>query len=151
MPDLPYSLEQNEVGLVHKTVYRQIDRTDFEGKESIAIDAHYGYEFTLPFANHMQIDFDEGRTQHILAAVSPVSKTTSRIFVQFARNDDRDKPIEESLQFEESVIREALIILEDIHPATSILEIPEAVSIVGDKWSIIFRKRLLELGLRDDT
>ena len=149
VPDLPYSLEENDVGLVHRTIYRQIDRTDFDGEGSKTTDAHYSYDFTLPFSNHMQIDFDDERTQHILAAVSPVSNTSSRVFMQFARNYDRDKPIEESLQFEESVVREDLAILEDIHPATSTLETPEALNIAGDKWSIAYRKRLLEIGLRD--
>jgi len=149
VPELPYEFEETKHGLKHNIVYRQTDRTDFESSEEETTNALYSYDFTFPFANHMCLDFGSDRVQHIFAVASPVSAETCRLFFQFGRNYDQDKPIQKSLEFEVAVCAEDLGLLKDIFPKSSPLDIKEEVHLVFDKWSSAYRRRLYKLGLRN--
>ena len=145
----PYEVDERENGLSHEIIYRQVDRLSFAGDDDSRTDARYRYDFTLPFANHMQIDFGPGRRQHIGAVASPVSATRSRVFFQFTRTYDMDQPIEEAIAFESAVFAEDAAVLESLSPTTSPLDPRQEAYVTGDRWTATYRKRLSEMGLSD--
>ena len=145
----PYDVEELETGLKHETTMRQIDRDNFGSDASDSVNAYYRYQFSLPFASYLHIEFRPGRNQHIFAAVQPVSATSCRLFMQFARDYDLDEPIEKGIEFETAVTGEDVAIVESLTPLMAPLNPKLENHIPGDRWSVIYRKRLAELGLVD--
>ncbi len=142
-----HAVTKTESGLHHSLVIEQIDRVTLDGDEEQTTAAHYSYDFTFPFANKMHIRFDEERSQHIFAAVTPVSSSQCRVHMQFARNYDLDQPIKESLEFERSVAAEDLEVIEKVSPAESPLDLSEEFHVAADRWSVAFRRSWKTFGL----
>lgn len=136
-----------DTGLHHEVVYRQIDRDRFDKGEGSMTESFYRYDFALPFANHMRIDFGAGRTQHIFSVARPTTVNSCRIFVQILRNYDLDQPIEEAIRFEQAVAAEDLAVIEHIDPAELPLDAAGESHIWGDRWSATYRKKLKDIGL----
>jgi vanillate O-demethylase monooxygenase subunit len=142
-----HAVTRTERGLHHALVIEQIDRVTLDGSEELTTAAHYSYDFTFPFANKMHIRFDEDRSQHIFAAVTPISSARCRVHMQFARDHDLDQPIEESLEFERAVTAEDLEVIEKVSPAESPLDLSEEFHVAADRWSVAFRRSWKEFGL----
>ena len=145
----PYDVEELETGLKHETTIRQIDRDDFGSDASDSVNAYYRYQFSLPFCSYLHIEFRPGMNQHIFAAVQPVSATSCRLFMQFARDYDLDEPIEKGIEFETAVTAEDVAIVESLTPLMAPLDPKLEIHIPGDRWSVVYRKRLAAMGLAD--
>jgi vanillate O-demethylase monooxygenase subunit len=142
-----HAVAKTDGGLHHELVIEQVDRVSMDGSEEEKTAAHYSYDFTFPFANKMHIKFDETRNQHIYAVASPVSATRCRLHMQFGRDYDLDQPIEESLAFEGAVTAEDLVVIEQISPVESPLDLSEEFHVAADKWSVAFRRSWRAFGL----
>lgn len=142
-----HTVARTDSGLHHSIVIEQIDRVTLDGNAEPKTAAHYGYDFTFPFANKMHIKFDELRNQHIFAAITPISASQCRVHMQFARDYDLDQPIEESLEFERAVTAEDLEVIEKVSPAESPLDLSEEFHVAADRWSVVFRRSWKEFGL----
>ena len=145
----PYDVEEFETGLRHETTIRQIDRDNFGVDAGESVNAYYRYQFSLPFASYLHIEFRPGMNQHIFAAVQPVSATSCRLFMQFARDYDLDEPISKGIEFETAVTGEDVAIVESLTPLIAPLDPKLEIHIPGDRWSVIYRKRLADMGLVD--
>ena len=104
------------------------------------------FELWLPFSAKLTVFFPDGKL-HILNAASPVSARKTRVFVPVCRNFDKDSPLQDTLDFNHQVFAEDKAIVEAQCPEDLPLNLTEEVHIAGDKSSIMFRKRLAQLGL----
>ena len=145
----PYDVEELETGLKHETTIRQIDRDDFSSDPGGSVNAYYRYQFSLPYCSYLHIEFRPGMNQHIFAAVLPVSATSCRLFMQFARDYDLDEPISQGIEFETAVTAEDVAIVESLAPLMAPLDPKLENHIPGDRWSVIYRERLAGMGLVD--
>ncbi|MEM9213749.1 MAG: aromatic ring-hydroxylating dioxygenase subunit alpha [Cyanobacteria bacterium P01_F01_bin.150] len=104
------------------------------------------FEVWVPFTAKLTVFFPNGQL-HILNAASPVSARQTRVFVPICRNFDKDAPLQDTLDFNHQVFSEDKAIVEQQWPEDLPLNLADEVHIVGDKSSIMFRRRLAALGL----
>ena len=142
-----FDVVHSDFGLHHKITGEQVDRISLDDEAASVARIQYNYDFRFPFNNKMHIIFDDERSQHIFAAISPVSANKVTVFMQFARNFDKDEPIEKSLEFERAVVQEDLRVIEKVTPVEVPLDLREEFSVAADKWSVSFRQRWKRLGL----
>lgn len=145
----PYDVEELENVLKHEMTIRQIDRDNFDSDAGDTVEAYYRYHFSFPYASYLHIEFRPGMNQHIFATVLPMSATSCRLFMQFARDYDRDESIEKGIEFESAVVAEDVAIVESLTPLVVPLDLKLENHIPGDRWSIVYRKRLAAMGLVD--
>jgi len=104
------------------------------------------FELFVPFTAKLTVFFPHGKL-HVMNAASPVSARETKVFVPICRNFDKDAPLQDTLDFNHQVFDEDRAIVEEQWPEDLPICLADEVHIAGDKSSIIFRKRLAEIGL----
>jgi vanillate O-demethylase monooxygenase subunit len=142
-----YQVDATETGLHFEIPVDQLDRATFEVSNPEPIRNIYSYDFLLPFASRLWIKSPDGRDHVLINVASPVTATTSRIFVTMLRNYDHDQPIADAVRFEQAVAAEDRPMVEDQRPEQLPLDLAEEVHIFADRFAIEYRKLLVKKGL----
>lgn len=105
------------------------------------------FEVFLPFCARLTVDFPAGGRLCILNAASPVSARKTRLFCPICRNFDQDSPLDPIYEFNYQVFNEDKEVVEAQYPEDLPLNLRDECHIEADQTSIIYRKRLAQLGL----
>jgi vanillate O-demethylase monooxygenase subunit len=101
----------------------------------------------LPFTALLRVSFPDQGQLCILNAVSPVSARKTRVFSPICRNFDKDQSLEPVYEFNYQIFSEDKEVVEAQYPEDLPLDLRAEAHIQADQTSIIYRKRLAELGL----
>ena len=105
------------------------------------------FEVFLPFCARLTVHFpDEGRLC-ILNAASPISARKTRLFCPICRNFDQGLPLEPIYEFNYQVFNEDKEVVEAQYPEDLPLDLRDECHIEADQTSILYRKRLAQIGL----
>jgi phenylpropionate dioxygenase-like ring-hydroxylating dioxygenase large terminal subunit len=105
------------------------------------------FEVWRPFTARLTVFFPGGGRLCILNAASPVSARQTTVFCPICRDFDREAPLQDSLDFNHQVFAEDKAIVESQHPEDLPLDLADEIHIRADRSSVMYRKKLAELGL----
>ena len=101
----------------------------------------------FPFATRTAIHYPGGRDHIIHINIAPVSARKSQLIVVFTRNFDHDVPVEDLLAWEQKILGEDRVMIENQKPEEIPLDAAAEISVMADKSSVAFRRWLTKLGL----
>ncbi len=143
----PYDVKRNGAALSFTISYPQLDRESLAIKKPAVTKMKYEYELTLLFSSRLWIRHPAGRDAILYDIPGPISARKSRIYFFILRNHDKELPVQEYVDFQQTVLDEDQPMVEDQRPEELPLELAEEVHIQADRFSIAFRQALRELGL----
>lgn len=105
------------------------------------------YELHVPFVAHLTVHFPEQGRFVILNAGCPRSARQTDVFAIVAREFDHDRPVEETIAFQQRVYAEDQAIVERQNPEDLPIDLAEEVHVRADLTSVVYRRQLATLGL----
>ena len=105
------------------------------------------YEIYPPFTARLTVHFPNDGLLNILNAASPMTATSTRLFVPITRNFDTTGPIEDVYAFNAQVFEEDKDIVESQWPQDLPLDPQAEAHFAADRSSVAYRRRLKEMGL----
>jgi phenylpropionate dioxygenase-like ring-hydroxylating dioxygenase large terminal subunit len=118
---------------------------DGRGKEGFTWLRHFNLH--APFTATLTIHFPGADRLVIMNAASPVSAKVTRLFAPMARNFDKDLPLQDVYDFNDSIFREDKAMVEAQMPECLPLDPRLEAHITADRSSIAYRKVLRDMGL----
>lgn len=106
------------------------------------------YEIYPPFTARLTVHFPNDGLLNILNAASPMTATSTRLFVPITRNFDTTGPVEDVYAFNAQVFAEDKEIVESQWPQDLPLEPLEEAHFAADRSSVAYRRALKDMGLR---
>lgn len=106
------------------------------------------YEIYPPFTARLTVHFPDDGVLNILNAASPMTATSTRLFVPITRNFDTTGPVEDVYAFNAQVFAEDQDIVESQWPQDLPLDPQAEAHFAADRTSVAYRRRLKEMGLR---
>ena len=143
-----YKTEEKDYGFyIHTHVTATAGNTREHIGENTTVTNEYF--FTFPFASEMKMTYDFGE-EYAFHVASPLTKDKSRIFFLGARNYDLDKPVSEWVEFFAAANNEDRGICENQKPQDIILDLTREFHLPFDSFSIAYRRKWKEFGLKGD-
>ncbi|MBF9263333.1 aromatic ring-hydroxylating oxygenase subunit alpha [Paracidovorax cattleyae] len=105
------------------------------------------YEIYPPFTARLTVHFPNDGLLNILNAASPMTATSTRLFVPITRNFDTTGPVEDVYAFNAQVFAEDQDIVESQWPQDLPLDPQAEAHFAADRSSVAYRRRLKEMGL----
>lgn len=105
------------------------------------------YEIYPPFTARLTVHFPNDGLLNILNAASPMTATSTRLFVPITRNFDTTGPVEDVYAFNAQVFAEDQDIVESQWPQDLPLDPQAEAHFAADRTSVAFRRALKEMGL----
>lgn len=142
----PYEVKTTSYGLHFEFDYERysIDqRTGAPPLEKI----HYTYDLTLPFYTRLRIAFPDGHNFVICNLPSPQSARQTNVMFRMTRDFDLNGPGDTTLDVQRRVLAEDRPIVEAQRPERLPLDLSEEFHIRCDKFSTLYRKALVQIGL----
>jgi len=100
-----------------------------------------------PFTARLTVHFPNDGLLNILNAASPMSATSTRLFVPITRNFDTTGPLDDVYAFNAQIFAEDQEMVESQWPQTLPLDPTAEAHFAADRTSIAYRRRLREMGL----
>ena len=141
VPPIVVTQDEHELHFELDTVQVLRDTFDSPGTEATV---HYEYRWAVPFATWLSIDYGEGRTERIADVAAPVTRGTSRVYLQKSRDYDLDQPVEPYREFQDAINEEDRRIVESLQPAAPPLDLAGEVHVRADVVSIAARRWFAE-------
>ena len=116
-----------------------------KGQEGFEWLRHFNVH--LPFTATLTIHFPDNGRMVIMNAASPMSAKATRLFAPIARNFDKDLPIQQVYDFNQTIFEEDKAIVEAQRPECLPLDPLLEAHIPADRSSIAYRKGLRQMGL----
>jgi phenylpropionate dioxygenase-like ring-hydroxylating dioxygenase large terminal subunit len=111
---------------------------------------HYTYDLTYPFYTRLRIRFPDGQHFVIFNLPSPRSARQTHVMFRLTRDFDVDGPAAPTLEAQARVLAEDRPIVEAQRPEELPLDLSEEFHIRADRFSTIYRRGLVALGLGRD-
>ncbi len=108
------------------------------------------FEVYPPFVAKLTVHFPNDGVLTILNAASPITATSTRLFVPITRNFDTTGSIDAVFAFNAQVFAEDKAIVESQWPQALPLDPAAEAHFAADRTSVAYRKLLREMGLRFD-
>ena len=145
-PEIPkYEVETRDSGLYYSITTLFRGGNTFEYADTVE-EAYSEYTLTLPYAIGLKVVYPAG-TDWIFDVASPVSARKIRVFMRKARNFDKDKPIDDWLDFQHAVNAEDKAVVENQRPPFLPLDLSSEFHIRADSISVAYRRQLAGLAL----
>jgi vanillate O-demethylase monooxygenase subunit len=149
LPDLaevaPYTIEETSSGFRYDVDVHMLDGNVFDEQKPGLIRCEYHVQ--LPFCTRLTINFSRG-IEHICDVASPISANRSRVFILKSRDHDLDEPLEDWVQFQHAVNEEDRRMVESQRPTGVPLTGGIERHLSSDRFSVAYRQRWVELGMK---
>ena len=144
----PYAVDKTDDGLFF--AFEQQEPSDLYGKGGTAT-VRYEYTLCLPFTIHLnKIEEDGISATMISQATTPISPTTSELYVWIVRNHSLDRPDQKFGDFTRTIMEQDRIVVESQRPEELPLSLREELHIkVPDAASVLYRTQLSALAKVD--
>lgn len=141
----------NEEDGVLRTGEIVVFQPDADGRGT-SMNSHYVYEIYGPFtAALVKRNPDNGETFHLFLMVQPLTEQSSRAYMLKARNYDLDAPDDAFVAFQNTLIEQDRVMVENQKPELLPLDLQAELHLVCDRLSIAYRRRLREWGVTFGT
>ncbi|MFC5469827.1 Rieske 2Fe-2S domain-containing protein [Cohnella suwonensis] len=141
----------NEAEGVLRTDEIVVFQPDADGRGK-SMNSHYVYEVYGPFtAALVKRNPDNGELFHLFLAVLPITETKSRAFMLKARSYDLEAPDEAFVSFQDTLIEQDRVMVENQNPDLLPLDLQAELHLVCDRMSIAYRQRLKAWGVTFGT
>lgn len=112
----------------------------------------YVYEIFSPMSVRIKLStFGTDDILHLTLVVAPNSATSSTAFVIHQRNYDLDIPVDAFIKFQDLLIEQDKVIVENQKPELLPLDLQAELHLRCDRVAIAYRKKLQELGVTIGT
>jgi phenylpropionate dioxygenase-like ring-hydroxylating dioxygenase large terminal subunit len=144
----PYEVEKTDDGLFF--AFEQQEPSELYGKGGTAT-VRYEYTLCLPFTIHLnKIEEDGASATMISMATTPVSPTTSELYVWIVRNHSLTQPDQQFGDFTNIIMEQDRVVVESQRPEELPVSLREELHIkVPDAASIAYRSQLSALAKVD--
>jgi vanillate O-demethylase monooxygenase subunit len=142
----PYDVHPIPGGLHFEFDYDRFSIDQRPGEKPLE-SIHYTYDLTFPFYTRLKISFPDGHNFVICNLPSPRSARQTNVMFRMTRDFDLDGPAETTLQMQKGVLAEDRPIVEAQRPEKLPLDLSEEFHIRSDRFSTLYRKGLVEMGL----
>ena len=105
------------------------------------------YEVHPPFTATLRVHFPNDGQLDIMNAASPMTATSTRLFVPLTRNFDTTGPVEDVYAFNAQIFAEDQDIVESQQPAELPLDPAAEAHFAADRSSVAYRRLLRDMGL----
>lgn len=139
-----HAVEETGFGLAY--AFEQEEPSELYGKGGTAI-IRYEYTLYMPFTVHLnKIEEDGVSSTMISMATTPLTPTTSELYVWIVRNHSLDRPDHEFGNFTNIIMEQDRIVVESQRPEQLPVSLREELHIkVPDAASLLYRKLLSDL------
>lgn len=140
----PHTVEQTEFGLSY--VFEQEEPSELYGKGGTA-RIRYEYTLYMPFTIHLnKIEEDRVSSTLISMATTPVTPTSSELYVWIVRNHSLSSPDREFGDFTNTIMEQDRVVVESQRPEELPVSLREELHIkVPDAASLMYRRLLSEV------
>ncbi len=139
-----YVVEQTDFGLAY--AFEQEEPSELYGKGGTA-KIRYEYTLYAPFTIHLnKIEADGVSSTMISQATTPLTPTTSELYVWIVRNHSLDRPDSEFGDFTNTIMEQDRVVVESQRPEQLPVSLREELHVkVPDAASILYRRLLSDL------
>jgi phenylpropionate dioxygenase-like ring-hydroxylating dioxygenase large terminal subunit len=124
---------------------------DADGRGT-SMNSHYVYEVYGPFtAALIKRNPNNGEMFHMFLIVLPMTEQKSRAFMLKARNYDKEAPDDAFIAFQDTLIEQDRIIVENQKPELLPLDLQAELHLKCDRMSIAYRQQLKSWGVTFGT
>ncbi|TFE23538.1 aromatic ring-hydroxylating oxygenase subunit alpha [Cohnella luojiensis] len=141
----------NEYNGVLRTDEIVVFQPDADGRGT-SMNSHYTYEVYGPFtAALIKRNPDNGEMFHLFLMVLPMTEQKSRAYMLKARNYDKDAPDDAFIAFQDTLIEQDRVMVENQKPELLPLDLQAELHLKCDRMSIAYRQRLKQWGVTFGT
>jgi vanillate O-demethylase monooxygenase subunit len=141
----------NEYKGVLRTDEIVVFQPDADGRGT-RMNSHYTYEVYGPFtAALIKRNPDNGEMFHLFLMVLPMTEQKSRAYMLKARNYDKDAPDGAFIAFQDTLIEQDRVMVENQKPELLPLDLQAELHLKCDRMSIAYRQRLKQWGVTFGT
>jgi len=147
-PKVPdYKLEHTDFGLRMELPYKEVERGFNDDLGEREREVYYVHELTYPFATDLRVDYknDDGSimTSHFYDIGSPINATETAIY-QITCTNIPGATVEDYTEYQLVTNSEDIAVVESQKPEEIPLNPVEEIHIPADKFSIQYRRDLVE-------
>ena len=142
-PQIPdYKLERTEFGLRMELPYVEVER-GFNDDSLGEREVYYVHELTYPFATDLRVDYTDSMSSHFYDMGSPLSATETAIF-QISLTNTPGATVKDYADYQLVTNSEDIGVVESQRPEEVPLNAAEEIHIPADKFSVQYRRDLVE-------
>ncbi|MCY4154944.1 MAG: Rieske 2Fe-2S domain-containing protein [Gammaproteobacteria bacterium] len=138
-----YLLRRTDYGLHMELPYIEVER-GFNDDNIGEREVYYSHDLTYPFATDLKVDYTEEMTSHFYDIAAPVSAVETAIY-QISLTNIPGATTEDYAQYQLVTNAEDIVVVESQRPYPVPLNPAAEVSIPADKFSIQYRRDLVQL------
>jgi phenylpropionate dioxygenase-like ring-hydroxylating dioxygenase large terminal subunit len=145
-----YRVNELEDGIL-RTDEIVVFQPDADGRGT-SMNSHYIYEVFGPFAVALRkSNPDNGEMFHLFLVVQPMTEQKTRAYMLKARNYDKDASDEAFIAFQDTLIEQDRVMVENQKPEMLPLDLQAELHLKCDRLSIAYRQRLKSWGVTFGT
>jgi len=145
----PYEVQATPSGLHFEADYERFSIEQRTGAQRLEL-IHYTYDLTYPFYTRLRIRFPDGHHFILFNLPSPQAARLTRVMFRLNRDFDIHGPAAPTIDAQSRVLSEDKPIVEAQRPEELPLDLSEEFHIRADRFSTVYRRGLLGLGLGRD-
>ena len=142
-----YDFEVDDQKMIMAFEYQAANPDDSPIANASELHRYMHRTLFFPFATRTSITYPGDQHHIIHINIAPISARKSQLIVVFTRNFDHDVPIKDLLAWEEKILGEDRVMIENQKPEEIPLDAAAEISVMADKSSVAFRRWLTKLGL----
>ena len=138
-----YKLEHTGYGLHMELPYVEVER-GFNDEKKGEREVYYTHDLTYPYATDLRVDYSAEMTSHFYDIASPVSAVETAIY-QVSLTNIPGATVADYAQYQLVTNSEDIVVVESQRPYSVPLNLGSEVSIPADKFSLQYRRDLVQL------